>query len=128
MAIARIEVIGRRTGDERRTLMQAVRGAIVEALAVPAEDPTIQLVEHEAANVLPPFDFSTAYMLVTVTMFAGRSDDAKRRLYQEVTARLTALGVPQEEIDVVVHEPPLENWARGGVAACDREIPSDIGV
>lgn len=128
MAIARIDVIGPRAQDERERLVQAVRVAIVEALLVPAGDPTVQLVELENANVLRPFDMSERYTLITVTMFAGRTVDAKRRLYDGLTRRLVDLGVPQDEIDIVVHEPPLENWARGGIPASDRDIQFDIEV
>jgi phenylpyruvate tautomerase PptA (4-oxalocrotonate tautomerase family) len=128
VAIARIDVVGRRRDEERRRLVLVVREAIVEALQVPADDPTVQLVELDPACVLRPFDASERYTLVTITMFAGRSLEAKRRLYEGLTNRFVGLGVPREEIDIVLHEPPLECWARGGVPAFERDIPFDIDV
>jgi phenylpyruvate tautomerase PptA (4-oxalocrotonate tautomerase family) len=51
-------------------------------------------------------------------MFAGRSMDAKRRLYRGIVDRLASLDIPPSDVLIVLHEPPMENWAiNGGVPA-----------
>ena len=57
-------------------------------------------------------------------MFAGRSQQAKRRPYQALVRNFGDLGVASTDVMVVLHEPPMENWGiRGGQMA--REV--DLG-
>ena len=55
-------------------------------------------------------------MIIEITMFKGRSLEAKKRLYKNIVKNLTgALNIDGNDIIIVLHEPPLENWGiRGG--------------
>ena len=73
------------------------------------------LTEHPAEAFEIPPGKSERFTLVEVTMFAGRSLDAKRRLYRAVVRNLGRLGVPASDVLTVLHGVPLENWGiRGG--------------
>jgi phenylpyruvate tautomerase PptA (4-oxalocrotonate tautomerase family) len=62
-------------------------------------------------------------------MFAGRSLEAKRRLYRAVARNLGHLGVPPADVLVVLHEIPLENWGvRGGTPASEVDLGYEVGV
>jgi phenylpyruvate tautomerase PptA (4-oxalocrotonate tautomerase family) len=116
MALARIEVLEGRTSDEKKSLVEAVRAALSEALQAPQDDPAVRLAEYPREQLLLPYpDLHTdRYTLVEVTMFAGRSLDAKRRLSGAIVQRLATLGVPSNDVLIVLHEPPMENWAVKG--------------
>jgi hypothetical protein len=74
-------------------LLDAIHAAAMQALKVPDEDRTQILTEHPAeAFELPPGK-GDRFTLVEVTMFAGRSADAKRRLSRAVVANLAGRGV-----------------------------------
>jgi phenylpyruvate tautomerase PptA (4-oxalocrotonate tautomerase family) len=74
-----------------------------------------RIVEHaREAFELPPSS-SDDFVLVEVTMFAGRSSQAKRDLYQALVRNLGELGIAPTDVFVVLQEPPMENWGiRGG--------------
>ena len=123
VALARIDVLQGLPPEERRGVIDAVHAALVEALEVPADDPTVRLVEHRPENVRMPPDRSDRYTVVEVTMFAGRSTHAKRRLYRAVVRNLDACGVPSDDVLVVLHEPGIENWGvHGGSPASDVDV------
>ena len=129
MAIARIEVLAGLSRAERRARIEAVRGALVEALRVPADDPTVHLVELDAENVILPRDTSRQYTVVEITLFAGRSLDAKRNLYQKLFGALDAIGIASADILVVLIESPTQNWGvQGGVPASEVEIGFEIEI
>jgi phenylpyruvate tautomerase PptA (4-oxalocrotonate tautomerase family) len=46
MALARIELLERRTPEEKQALVEAVRAALSEALEAPDEDPVVRLAEY----------------------------------------------------------------------------------
>lgn len=128
MAFARVEVIGDWPERRRADAVAAVRLAISGALCVPPDDPTVILVQHPPTNVAVPMGLSEGYTIVTVTMFSGRSDAAKRALIEAITTALAEIGTPPSEVDVVLQEQPRGHWARGGRLASDYEPPFEIEV
>jgi phenylpyruvate tautomerase PptA (4-oxalocrotonate tautomerase family) len=109
MPLIRVEIREGWSRAAKADLLDAIHAAAVEALRIPDEDRTQILTEHPAeAFELPP-GRSERYTLVQVDMFAGRSLDAKRRLYRAVVRNLDHLGVPPADVLVVLDEIPLEN-------------------
>jgi phenylpyruvate tautomerase PptA (4-oxalocrotonate tautomerase family) len=59
----------------------------------------------------------------------GRSLEAKKRLYRGVVEALGAHGVPPNDVMIVLHEPPLENWGvQGGEPASEGDLGFDLNV
>ena len=82
-----------------------------------------------APRYSPTLSSPEAYTLVVVDCFAGRSVDAKRALYREVSRRLGVLGIPADHITVIVRDIETTNWGiRGGQAACDVDLGFDVNV
>jgi phenylpyruvate tautomerase PptA (4-oxalocrotonate tautomerase family) len=64
-----------------------------------------------------------------MTVFPGRSIEAKRTLYQEIVTGLKALDIPSDDILIVLKEPPLQNWGiRGGYPADEVDIGFKLDV
>ena len=62
-------------------------------------------------------------------MFAGRSIDTKRRLYEAIVRRLAELDVPASDVLIVVHEPSMENWGvNGGSPASEVDLGFRIDI
>lgn len=123
VALARIEILEGRSADEKRRLLDAVGGALSTALKAPPEDPSVRLIEY------PPSRFSSPYAIVEVTMFAGRSMDTKRHLYRALVDSLAALGVPPDDILIVLHEPAMHNWGvNGGAPASEVDVGFEVDI
>jgi phenylpyruvate tautomerase PptA (4-oxalocrotonate tautomerase family) len=129
MPVIRVEIREGWSPAEKAGLLDAIHAAAVQALKVPDEDRTQILTEHPAeAFELPPGK-GDRFTLVEVTMFAGRSADAKRRLSRAVVANLAGRGVPASGVLIVLHEVPLESWGvRGGTPASDVDLGLEVGV
>lgn len=112
-------------------MVDAVRGALSEALQAPEQDPTVRLLEYPAEQYSVPYPgrHSERFTLVDITMFAGRSMDTKRRLYDALVQRLAALGVPAQDVLIVLNEPPMHNWAvDGGKPASEVDVGFRVDV
>jgi phenylpyruvate tautomerase PptA (4-oxalocrotonate tautomerase family) len=129
MPVIRVEIREGWSPAEKAGLLDAIHAAAVQALKVPDEDRTQILTEHPAeAFELPPGK-GDRFTLVEVTMFAGRSADAKRRLSRAVVANLAGRGGPASDVLIVLHEVPLESWGvRGGTPASDVDLGFEVGV
>ncbi|MGE0724592.1 MAG: tautomerase family protein [Alphaproteobacteria bacterium] len=110
-------------------LIDAVHDALVEALRIPVSDRTVRLIEHEPGHFRTPPHRGERYTVVEITMFSGRSMDAKRRLYEAIVRNLEVLGVPTTDVKIVLIDVPPENWGiRGGKPASEIELGFEIRV
>jgi phenylpyruvate tautomerase PptA (4-oxalocrotonate tautomerase family) len=129
MPLAKIEVRRSRPASEVKALIDAVYQAQREALKVPEGDRQIRYIEHKPEHFAVPPGKTENYTLVEITLFPGRSLDAKRILYRSIVRRFGELGIAPTDIFIVLNEPPLDNWGiRGGVPASEVDIGSKLNV
>lgn len=129
MPLTRIEVRKRRPAEEVAAIMEAVYQAQREALKVPEGDRQIRYVEHKPEYFSVPPGKTENYTLVEITLFPGRSLEAKRNLYKSIVQRFGELGIAPSDIFIVLYEPPLDNWGlRGGTPASEVDLGFNLNV
>jgi phenylpyruvate tautomerase PptA (4-oxalocrotonate tautomerase family) len=128
MAMALVEVLAGQPVAVKHDYLEGVRRALCSSLCIPDDDPTIRLIEHDRSDIAVPDRFSPRYTIVTITMFKGRTLETKRRLYQSLVTELGKLGVPADDVQVILHEPPAANWSLGGIPASDVDPGFKINI
>jgi phenylpyruvate tautomerase PptA (4-oxalocrotonate tautomerase family) len=129
MPLVRLEVRQGRSAMQKRALLDAAHAALGEALGIPDHDRMQRIVEHAREDFELPAGSSDDFVLVEVTMFAGRSRQAKRRLYEALVRNFGELGVVPADVFVVLQEPPLDNWGiRGGQMASEVDLGFEVQV
>jgi phenylpyruvate tautomerase PptA (4-oxalocrotonate tautomerase family) len=115
-------------GSERKVI-EAVQSALVSALKIPEKDRDVVIDTYDETSRIVMTGRSQRYTRVEVTLFAGRSMEAKRALYRAVVANLAGLGVPETEVKTILIEVPTENWGlRGGYPASELDLGFKIDV
>ena len=110
-------------------VIEAVQSAMLAALKIPDWDRDVTVDTYSETHRIVPTGRSQRFTRVEITMFAGRSIEAKRSLYKAIVQNLAALGVPELEIKIVLNEQPLENWGvRGGLPASEIELSFKVDV
>lgn len=104
-------------GNEMK-IIEAIQAALLSSLKLPDYDRDVVHDVYEANTRIVPTGRSDRYTRIEITMFSGRSMDAKRLLDRTLVANLSEMGVPANEIKMFLIEEPAENWAC--VAACQR--------
>lgn len=126
MPLVEIQVLEGRSAPEKKAVFDAVHSALMEALKNPDDDRLQRLVEHASEDFEVP---SPTFTIIKITMFPGRSDAAKRDLYQAIVRNLGELGIAGNDVFIVLDEPPLENWGiRGGTPATELQLGSELDV
>lgn len=131
MPSSTIEVRTNHAHDVETDMIEAVHSALVAAFAIPPADKHVRLIVHEPRRfaVPPTLTFPELYTLVTIDCFAGRTVEAKRRLYGEIVGRLQGFGIPADHVTVIVRDIDTDSWGiRGGQAACDLDLGFDVNV
>ena len=129
MPLVRIEGRKNRTASEKGAVCEAVHSAMREALLIPEHDRQIRYIEYVPEDFQVPPGKTEDYTLVELTIFQGRSMDAKKNLYQAVVRNLGSLGIAPEDVFIVLIESPPENWGvRGGLPASEVDLGFKIEV
>ena len=119
---------GRSTSD-KKALSDAVHEALVETFQIPEGDRNHRFFELTEDDFEIPEDKTEHYTIIELTVFPGRSIEAKRHLYQAIVTKLKVIGIHPTDVIIVLQEPPLENWGiRGGFPANEIDIGFKVDV
>jgi len=126
-----IEVRRKYNAAQEVAIMDAVHRALVEAFKILPHDKNVRLIAHEPHRFMCPPDREKPdrYTHISIDAFAGRTVEAKRKLYQAIVNNLEPLGIPKDHVKVMIREITKENWGiRGGQAACDVDLGYKLDV
>ncbi len=87
-----ISTVAGRSPAQTRALSDAVHQALVDCFHIPVADYNRRLVEYAPEDFVRPPGKSAAYVLVEMTVFPGRSREAKKRLFRTIVESLGSLG------------------------------------
>ena len=98
--MAQVVVWARREHLDRHrpALSDAIHGAVMAALDYPPDKRFHRFVGLDAEDFVHPPDRGTDYTIIEISIFAGRSEEARRRLIAELFDRL------QQEIGIDPHQ------------------------
>ena len=128
MPSTRIETRAGWIAGRHAEIIAAVQRALVEGIAIPEADRCVRILEYPTEAFAAAPDRGPQFTLVEISMFAGRSVEAKRRLYAALLREMTPFGLGPRDLKVVIHDEPRENWSVAGVALSDVEIGFKIDV
>ena len=110
-------------------LITAIQSALLTSIQIPEWDRDVLVDLYDGKRRIVPIGKSERFTRIEIKLFLGRSLKAKRALYQSIVQTLSILGVPRDEIKIVLVEIPLENWGvRGGLPASDIDIGFKVDV
>jgi phenylpyruvate tautomerase PptA (4-oxalocrotonate tautomerase family) len=129
MPLVRVEILAGKPDTYKHALLNGIHDALVESIKIPDSDRRQRLYE------LDDFHFERSgrtdkYTIIEITMFKGRSFEAKKALYSAIARNLEANpGIPGAEVSIVIHEPALENWGiRGGKPASELDLGFNVNI
>lgn len=115
--------------QHRAALSAAVHEAIMVALEYPPEKKFQRFVALDADDFIYPEDRGPNYTIVEISMFEGRSPQAKRALISELFARIeSATGIAPHSVEITITETPKVNWGIRGLNAEDLSLNYRVEV
>ncbi|GAA3337661.1 tautomerase family protein [Curtobacterium pusillum] len=129
--MAQVVVYADRTflDGRREGISDAVHGAVMAALDYPAEKRFHRFVPLAPEDFVHPADRGPEYTIVEISMFEGRSDEAKRALIRGLFERLdTQVGIAPHSVEICITETPKVNWGIRGANAADLELGYRVDV
>lgn len=111
-----------------RELSDAIHAAAVTAFALPGSKRFHRFVPLERDCFLTPPDRTDDYTIIEVSMFEGRSVEAKKLFIREVYSATTALGLRAEDVEITITETPRANWGIRGLPGDELELGYRVQV
>ena len=131
MPLVEIDLLQGRSQAELDAISDAVHEAMVTTLDVPQRDRFQSITERPAGNLRfdPNYldiDRDEGFLLVRITLAAGRSTDAKQAFFRHLAGLLTErAGMRAENLAVVMIENQREDWSFGNGQASYVELPRE---
>lgn len=129
MPLVKIEIIQGYSPDYKTAILDEVHQALVESIKIPDSDRNQRIIEIEREN----FDFpekSDKATLIEISLFEGRSLDAKRDLYKNIVQKLSENpGIAPQDVMIILYESPKDNWGiRGGKPASEVDLGFKVDI
>lgn len=130
MPLVKVEMLKGSTREYQLALLDGIHSGLVEAFKIPEYDRNQRLYELDRDCFEIPSAKSEQFVLIEITVFPGRSLEAKRNLYTAIVKNLEqAPGIDSNDVMIVLNEPPLDNWGiRGGKPGSEVDIGFNINV
>ncbi len=52
--------------------------------------------------------------VIIIETWTGKTDDQKAKLIKEITKVFVEIGVPADQVQIIIHDVPKTNWGIGG--------------
>jgi phenylpyruvate tautomerase PptA (4-oxalocrotonate tautomerase family) len=118
----------RQTLEPREQISKAIHNSVMTALEYPADKKFHRFFPLEPEDFVFSKDRSEKYTILEISMFEGRSVEAKKKLIALLFANLEQLGIPRNDLEITVFETPKHNWGIRGVPGDELELSYKVEV
>ena len=129
--MAQIKIYGLKSNlDENRSVISAsVHEAVMSALEYPPEKKFHRFISLESSEFIYPSDRSEKYIIVEISMFEGRSIEAKKALIRGIYSNINKqVGITAQDIEITIFETPKENWGIRGMPGDELALGYKVDV
>lgn len=130
MPLVRVEIFKGKNNAYKKALLDGIHEALVASFHIPDHDRMQRLYELDPDKFEIAPSKTDQCTLIEITAFPGRSLQAKKDLYRAIVTNLgKSPGIDGNDIMIVLHEPPLDNWGiRGGKLPSEANLEFDINI
>ncbi|SDZ39292.1 Tautomerase enzyme [Evansella caseinilytica] len=100
----------------KETLSEIIHSCMVEAFEIPADKKFHRFFPMDKKDFYYPSGRTEAYTIIEVSMFEGRTVEAKKRFFQLLYERSNReLQLSPQDVEITIFETPQHNWGIRGM-------------
>lgn len=129
--MAQIKIYGRKDKLHpiKQQLSDAIHSCVVEAFQYPQDKRFHRFILLDKDDFYYPSDRSEAYTIIEISMFAGRSTQAKKKLMRLIFNRIEReFGISPQDVELTIFETPRENWGIRGLPGDELSLNYKVDV
>lgn len=129
MAQIKIYGVRERLDPIKRQLSDVIHACVVEALQYPRDKRAHRFFPLERDEFFWPDGRSDRYTILEISMFEGRSVEAKKHLMRLLFERVEqACGIAPVDLEMTITETPKSNWAFRGLPGDEHVLGYKVDV
>jgi phenylpyruvate tautomerase PptA (4-oxalocrotonate tautomerase family) len=129
--MSQIKIYGTRDHLDRikGELSDVIHACVVDALSYPRDKRAHRFFSMDASDFYYPAGRTDRYTIIEVSMFAGRSIEAKKRLIGLLFERICKqFDMSPQDVEITIFETPRHNWGIRGVPGDELELNYCVNV
>ena len=105
MPFVNIEVKKGKSGEYKRAILDGVRNALIETIKVSEDNTFLRIYELDESNFMYPGTKTENVTLIGITMYNGRTVEAKNALYTAINRNLAQTPkIAGNDISIVIYD------------------------
>lgn len=128
MPIVKISCFDIWSEKDRHDISQIIHESLLESFKIPQSDFNHRFEIFNENMWQIPESKTVKYILIEMTIFPGRSKEAKARLYKSILEKLLVKGINVNDCTIILYEPPLENWGLNGLRGDQEDIGFNVNI
>lgn len=113
----------------REALSSTIHSCVVDALQYPQDKKFHRFFPLAKEDFYYGPDRTENYIIIEISMFEGRSVEAKKKLYQLLFERIAhTCGIAAQDIEITLFETPKHNWGIRGVPGDELGLRYKVNV
>lgn len=129
MPIVNIESVKQFNPTVRKEILRAIHAVTAEALQIPPTACHVRWIEIKQENYFCKTDKPENHIYIEIKLFAGRSLEVKKRLYQSIFNVFRNHNLEIEGMMIALHEISMENWGMcGGIAGSELSFDYKVNL
>lgn len=113
----------------RNQLSHAIHEALVDSLNYPVEKKFQRFISLATNDFIYPENRSDNYLIIEISMFEGRSKEAKKHLIQLIFTYIQQqCGISPQDVEITIFETPKVNWGIRGQNAEKLKLDYQVNV
>ncbi|BAU12343.1 hypothetical protein LEP3755_28720 [Leptolyngbya sp. NIES-3755] len=128
--MAQVKIYGlRQTLDPiKSALSDAIHQCVIDALQYPVDKRFHRFFPLDPADFYFPNDRSDRYTILEISIFEGRSIEAKKQFIRLLFDRLQPLGISPQDLEITIFETPKHNWGFRGLPGDEHQLNYKVDV
>lgn len=116
--MAQVKIYGLRTplDAKKENLSKAIHESLMESFGLPENKRFHRYILLNEGDFIYPDDRSQEYTIIEVSVFEGRSVEAKKELINSMISKIKKYtGIENQDVEITIFETPMSNWGIRGM-------------
>ncbi|MFK4300687.1 phenylpyruvate tautomerase PptA (4-oxalocrotonate tautomerase family) [Paenibacillus sp. RC254] len=112
----------------KEQLSDVIHSAVVDAFQYPPDKRFHRFFPMNQEDFIFAHDRSQAYTIIEISVFEGRTTEAKKHLIQLLFQRINNLGIAPQDLEITIFETPKQNWGIRGVPSDELQLNYKVNI
>ena len=113
----------------KNQLSTVIHSCFIDALQYPPEKRFHRFFPIDKSDFIFPPDKNQSYLIIEISMFEGRSVEAKKNLIRLLIKRISEkFSISNNDIEITIFETPRHNWGVRGVPGDELDLGYKVDV